>query len=1252
MKILRLRFANLNSLKGEWLIDFRHPAYANEGIFAITGATGAGKSTILDAICLALYGATPRLGLGYISENKNDIMSRQTGECFAEVVFSTNSNTYLAYWGQKRAYSKPDGKLQTPRHEIGFFVNDHQAGDWIETKSKRTKLKIEEITSMDFGRFTRAMLLAQGNFSAFLQADADERSPILEQITGTEIYSDISKKVYEFRNIEKRNLETLQEKLAGFSPLSDSQEQILSEQKQQLSQKIKEQQSQIIHWQHCKNWQENIRKNRAEQQQLQDEQQQLSLQKNAFFADEQRLNKALNALNIYQKYQQYQQLGEKISQNQQKQQSLEQQKPILQNKLNIAEEQRQNSFNDLQNIEKYLHNQQQLFQQVREFDYQISHLQQDNQKQQQQYHGCQQAILQNQTNQNDTQQKKKLLEQQLDQIKNNLQNNELYNSIPTMLVKLENFQQNLLDNQQKQQNNQQSLVKLQSQQQENQKFLQDCEKKYQQIFQTLSNKKTKKQQLDAKFDGLCQSLNLVNIENPLKSLISQNDDLKNQQQHLHQLLKLLENWQNSKTDYQNTLENLTKYINKLRETKQKIEHNLAMQEQQQQQIRLLSNNILLQHKILNLENEREKLLTGLPCPLCGSTTHPYQQQKPQITTLSDNEQQRNDLQHTLKKLQQDWQILSETYHHEQANEEHFRQQQQGLTKKLQSFAEQFYQDYQSITTAVRLEKLPDDVANLDLSKIHQNLNKTVDNLTKNIVQQQQNIVDLENIQHKRDKMYVEIVELEKDVSNMQHEKQLYAVKQSQILAKIAEMNERQQDLIASSNSFQQQSATLLQPILAVFSLEFGNLSQMIVDLQKIYQQYEDQQTLLKQLDREIQVCENQSIKFVHEYEGLAKEQKNLLDNLNTLQQQIRQNQEQRFALFADKQVEAVEKDLLIQKQRCFDSWQEQTQAFNEVSQSWQSLQENLRIVENNLGEQLPQYSAMQSSLSADFMKFGFQDEQDFCQSYLDGDEIKNLQYQREQLYQKINSVGNRLDNLNNALQDLLAQSLTDLDIVAIDDYLSQSQIQLSEFEREIGRVEQQLQHNATLKQNQAELFAKFEQQKRVFDEWEQLYKLIGSHDGKKFRNFAQSLTFDMMINHANAQLVKMSDRYLLTADKEQPLSLNVIDNYQAGIVRTSKNLSGGESFIISLALALGLSNMASHKMQVNSLFLDEGFGTLDEEALDTALDTLSSLQRSGKLIGVISHIPALKERISSKILVLPQTGGVSKIVGEGVSRLA
>ena len=217
--------------------------------------------------------------------------------------------------------------------------------------------------------------------------------------------------------------------------------------------------------------------------------------------------------------------------------------------------------------------------------------------------------------------------------------------------------------------------------------------------------------------------------------------------------------------------------------------------------------------------------------------------------------------------------------------------------------------------------------------------------------------------------------------------------------------------------------------------------------------------------------------------------------------------------------------------------------------------------------------------------------------------------------------------------------------------LNKTNDQLRVVQQELGAYRQKLDDNHQLRSSQQARASAIDGQKIECQRWDNLHLLIGSADGKKYRNFAQGLTFELLVGHANRQLQKMSDRYLLIRDKKEPLELNVVDNYQAGEIRSTKNLSGGESFIVSLALALGLSQMASKNVRVDSLFLDEGFGTLDEEALDTALEALSSLQQSGKLIGVISHVSSLKERIGTQIIVSPQTGGRSHISGPGCQGL-
>ncbi|RMF20679.1 MAG: ATP-binding cassette family protein, partial [Bacteroidetes bacterium] len=167
--------------------------------------------------------------------------------------------------------------------------------------------------------------------------------------------------------------------------------------------------------------------------------------------------------------------------------------------------------------------------------------------------------------------------------------------------------------------------------------------------------------------------------------------------------------------------------------------------------------------------------------------------------------------------------------------------------------------------------------------------------------------------------------------------------------------------------------------------------------------------------------------------------------------------------------------------------------------------------------------------------------------------------------------------------------------------------------------------------------------KKTLERWERLNDLIGSADGKKFRTYAQGLTLRKLVQLANRYLETLNGRYVIHKPEEDTLELSIIDTYQADNERSMNTLSGGESFLVSLALALGLSDMAGRKTRIRSLFIDEGFGTLDEASLDLAISTLENLQAQGKLIGIISHVKELKERIATQIRVLKRGSGFSVI---------
>jgi exonuclease SbcC len=178
------------------------------------------------------------------------------------------------------------------------------------------------------------------------------------------------------------------------------------------------------------------------------------------------------------------------------------------------------------------------------------------------------------------------------------------------------------------------------------------------------------------------------------------------------------------------------------------------------------------------------------------------------------------------------------------------------------------------------------------------------------------------------------------------------------------------------------------------------------------------------------------------------------------------------------------------------------------------------------------------------------------------------------------------------------------------------------------------------------MMAEIERQRAIEDRWAKLAELIGSADGKKFRNYAQQFTLDVLLGYANTHLAQLARRYRLervVSAAGPSLALMVRDQDMGGEVRSVNSLSGGESFLVSLALALGLASLSSNRVKVESLFIDEGFGSLDSDTLGVAMDALDALQSLGRKVGVISHVQEMTERIATKVLVRPAGGGSSAI---------
>lgn len=266
------------------------------------------------------------------------------------------------------------------------------------------------------------------------------------------------------------------------------------------------------------------------------------------------------------------------------------------------------------------------------------------------------------------------------------------------------------------------------------------------------------------------------------------------------------------------------------------------------------------------------------------------------------------------------------------------------------------------------------------------------------------------------------------------------------------------------------------------------------------------------------------------------------------------------------------------------------------------------------------------------------------------DIMEDITYQ--EVYEKWNNINKDIDKVNSLYNSAIERKEKEMqkddalqNKEQLDEKIKLIDLQLKELKQQYSEAFSNNQENKNRKKRIETLHREVQEKRNINLKWELLSKYIGDATGKNFSTFAQRLTLKRLIIFANMRLKKFSDRYLLDMPKQSTEDeLMVIDAYLGDQRRSVKTLSGGETFIVSLAMALGLSDLASGNIKLESLFIDEGFGSLDPETLDTAISILELLQtESNKTIGIISHVDSLKERIDTQIQLEKGNNGFSRI---------
>ncbi|MDH2998390.1 hypothetical protein A1D22_01865 [Pasteurellaceae bacterium LFhippo2] len=1199
MRLLSLRLKNLNSLVGEWKIDFTHPNYVEDGIFAITGNTGAGKTTLLDALCLALFGETPRLNR--ITASSNHIMNRKSAECLSEVEFAIGDKQYRAYWYQNRSRNKVDGKLQAPRHTLTDALTDKP----ITEKLSETRQQIEQILGVNFTQFTRTILLAQGNFAEFLKSNSSERADLLEQITGTEIYSQISQQVFELTREEKRKLDTLEAGGGNVELLTAEQEQQLNQQLAELEPQIKLIESQQKTWQkQLTDYQqqtevsqqiETLNSDKAQHLQQADTIQQLE-------AEIKRADLAKSLQPTQHKVQELEQslgtISQQLTSYQQQLQQVAQRLLTEQQALSQAEKTEQEKLAKQQRLTA-------LLPKVRELDHQLSLQNKEQQRLQQEYRQlsqeCEQESYQQQQLHNEITQQQQSFQQQQHYLQNHSQDEQLVGKLPlwqSLSLELAELQQSQKANLQKIAQIQPLVSKLESDKTALAQQLVQAQQQLEQFTQQVNQAQTERDKLAS-----------------LEQLYKQNQQVENLVKLLNEQQSLLEQQQTVATQQQKDQQALAEYQRKYSEVDTQLN-------QAQQQFALADKQYLLSMQIANFEQHRHLLKDNEPCPLCGAKEHPFAHQTQQLT--NDSLQLRTQAQNKVEQLNSDLTQLKGEQHKLELALKTYQDQQQRLAQAVQGLNDQ-------------------------LDRIDRRYPREIAELNPLLQQTKAQIEQVEQLENRLKQLTQHKQQSEQQQSQLQQQQHQL---EQQLIAKSAEQQQLAQTQQQYQQSEQQKTAQLVSQI-APFSSQ-ADLQQALSELTQRSEQY--QQTAKAHQQLQLALETNQKL-YQERQQGLVAKQQQNQHRLNSIkqgEQQLTSLNQQRSELFGDRNVDETEQKMQQLVQQAVQSRQNFAKQVSQTETEKAKIGSLVQATQTQQAQTQQQFTTAQQQFSQQLSANHFADLRDYQQALLTEQSYQAKQQQTQQWQQHLQRFDTllkehqqRLTQLNQLVQDLLPQA-------EISAQLQQSSEQLAQHHQRKGQITTQLDTNQQNKAKLASQMVLIEQQRGVYDKWKILNELIGAADGKKYKTFAQGLTFEVMVQQANRQLVKMSDRYELVRasqnEQEGLLDLNVIDHWQGSEVRSSKNLSGGESFLVSLALALGLAKMNARNMRIDSLFLDEGFGTLDEATLATVLEALASLQSEGKLIGIISHIPALNERIPTQIKVLAHTNGQSELSGVGVEK--
>jgi len=1217
MKILKIALKNLNSLKLETVLDFTESPLRDAGLFAIVGDTGAGKTTILDAMTLGLYGRVHR------NKNEEEVLSYGEVNGYAEVEFLVKEQIFSAKWVISRARGKIDGNIKVVR-ELAEWNKKENKFNILETKKRAVNEKVEAITGLDYERFSKSVMLSQGDFAAFLKAGDKDRSNLLERITGTDIYSRISIAAFQKHKEEEQKIATLKQELDALQILDSETLSALKKDKKELEKENKTKQKELTSIQAQIQWRNRLIELEAEKEKVG-----ISLQ-----VAQQKIKDAETDFERLDRHQQTVVFQKEIT----KLENLEEHQSLLKTEANIAKvkikayqqtqnevaEQFSNLTIQLKDFKVKKTAKEKVFQQVNALDVKIEAKDlpfQSIHKEQldlhQEIQTAQQKIDSRKTEKTEIEKAIKEIETWLEEKANSKDLGGILPKVTNQINEWHNLSKEVKHSQKEKAEKTEQLKQAQT-------FVSEFEGQFAAYEKELNTSKDK-------FEQLTESENLIDRNKLLSNQGEAIEKLEGQQKHLKDLIDLNKDYLlgiNQLNEYEKEEKNLKKLL-------YTIENELLTAVElgdQLEGILTYKTEIYEREKLFaGFQRERKKLKEGDECPLCLATTHPFRKM-PNFKVYTNE-------------AEKEFLTIKSDYEKQQKKVRTLSMEQNATTNEILQIRGEASQNREGKRDLIlkRIKEQEDKIAELVPAFNDADIYTTKPDILQAKLTLLQQVID--------EKKQLRTTLFELDSTILQKEKEIADFKEKFANEKIKLTSAKEIDkgtiknLTDLLNRKTSKEADIAAQI-GVFNLSLMTSSgaEIIKQLNKKKDNYEKGTNALITRKEDL-------LKIKQELKQLEKNQKALLKRgekmdkqVEKLRQELSVLKEDRIKLFGTDEVEIIRNSLNQQLENSEHQVESLSQQLKEAEIQLKSEIAKDKKNTKDLEKTEKELERQGKVLLQKIRPKGFDTIDAIKIANLSQEEVTILKNLKASLEKRLTQWNQSLKNATKELAKTVAKALTTESI----ETLSQKQVtanqERQDLDQQIGRITQQIEDNDRRKQAGKELVEKMDIQQKEYRRWAKLKDIIGSADGKVFRAFAQGLTLKKLSELANRHLLQLNGRYLIHKPNDKDLVLEIIDQHHANNIRSIHTLSGGESFLVSLALALGLSDLAGKNTQIKSLFIDEGFGTLDESALDLAISTLENLQSKGKRIGVISHVHALKERITTQIQVQKKGSGFSDLV--------